>query len=83
MGTKKIILLAVAVAAAALAGYWYVTPQARPSWLGDRLPVADHAEVRLYRWRDASGQWQVSDQPPPDGVPYEIVSYRHDTNVLE
>ncbi len=78
---KKLVLLA-ALAAAALAGYWYFEPQSRPSWLSDRLPVAPGAEVKLYRWQNEQGQWQVSDAPPPDGIDYEVVSYRHDTNVM-
>ncbi len=36
----------------------------------------------IYKWLDARGQWQVSDQPPPAGVEYEILQYRKDANVL-
>ena len=82
MRANRTIVLLLAVAAAALTGYWYFNPQARPPWLSDRLPVAGSAEVTLYRWRTPEGQWQVSDTPPPEGTRYETVSLRHDTNVL-
>ena len=37
---------------------------------------------RAYRWRDAHGQWQLSDQPPPKGIKYEVVEYNKNTNVI-
>lgn len=36
----------------------------------------------LYRWRDTDGTLHITDEPPGSGVPYETVTYRHDTNVL-
>lgn len=33
----------------------------------------EDARAVLYRWRDANGVRQVTDHPPPDGVPYEKV----------
>jgi len=66
--------------------WWYFQPSARPalvsSLLGDVLPVAPSATTTLYRWQDENGEWVVSDRPPPDGVAYEEVRYREDTNVL-
>jgi hypothetical protein len=38
--------------------------------------------ARLYKWRDASGNWQISDQLPPEGIGYEMLEYREDVNVL-
>ena len=38
--------------------------------------------ARLFKWRDASGNWQITDQPPPQGVDYEKLEYRQDVNVL-
>ena len=37
--------------------------------------------TRLYKWRDATGLWQITDQPPPDTA-YETLEYREDVNVL-
>lgn len=67
---------------AGAAGYWYFNPQERPTWVTRQLPVAPSAEVALYRWKDDAGEWVVSDEKPPDGVAFERVSYRHDTNVM-
>jgi hypothetical protein len=36
----------------------------------------------LFKWRDASGNWQITDQLPPEGVDYEKLEYREDVNVL-
>jgi len=38
--------------------------------------------TRLYKWRDASGNWQITDQLPPQGIDYEKLEYREDVNVL-
>jgi len=38
--------------------------------------------ARLYKWRDASGNWQITDHLPPEGVDYEKLEYREDVNVL-
>ncbi|MDZ7663507.1 DUF4124 domain-containing protein [Thiohalophilus sp.] len=47
----------------------------------DKLTGADQSH-RLYRWQDAEGQWQVTDQPPPVGTAYETLQYDPDTNVI-
>jgi hypothetical protein len=36
----------------------------------------------LYRWKNASGQWQITDQPPAAGIAYETVQYDRNTNVV-
>ena len=38
--------------------------------------------TRVYKWRDAEGQWQISDQPPPLEIDYETLEYHPDLNVL-
>ena len=38
--------------------------------------------VTLYKWQDKQGVWQYTQDPPPDGVPYEKVEARSDVNVL-
>ena len=79
MKTVTLLVLAGGIAAA---GYWYFNPQDRPGWVSDRLPVAPSASVQLYRWKNDQGEWTVSDSPPADGTPYEVVEYRHDENVM-
>ncbi len=36
----------------------------------------------LYKWRDAKGQWQITDTPPTGGIPYETLNYHKDANVI-
>ena len=38
--------------------------------------------AHLFKWRDASGNWQITDRLPPEGVDYEKLEYREDVNVL-
>ncbi|MDX1571078.1 MAG: DUF4124 domain-containing protein [Xanthomonadales bacterium] len=77
-----LMLAAILIAGAGLAVHWYFKPAQRPGWVADYVPTDPAAEVILYRWKDEAGQWVLSSEPPPAGVEYEEVSYRHDTNVL-
>jgi len=36
----------------------------------------------LYKWRNAQGVWQYTQDPPADGVTYEKIETRSDVNVL-
>ena len=38
--------------------------------------------AQLYKWQNASGEWQITDQLPPAGTDYETLNYREDVNVL-
>ncbi len=38
--------------------------------------------TRLYKWRDAEGTWQITDQPPPVDIDYETLDFHQDANVL-
>lgn len=76
------LALLLAVAAALAAAWWYWLPD----WLPDDLRrdnprAADYAPA-LYTWRDAQGRIQLTDQPPPEGVPFERVRIAPDTNIL-
>jgi hypothetical protein len=44
--------------------------------------IAPKNTARLYKWRDAAGNWQITDRLPPDGIAYEKLEYRDDVNVL-
>ncbi len=46
-------------------------------------PLAPPATVtQTYKWRGADGGWNITSDPPPQGVEYEVVTVRSDTNVL-
>ena len=36
----------------------------------------------VYKWQNSRGEWQLTDQLPPEGVDYETLDYREDVNVL-
>lgn len=38
--------------------------------------------TRVYKWRDANGVWQISDEPPPEGTEFEKLEYVNDANVV-
>ena len=40
------------------------------------------AVTTVYKWRDATGSWQLTDRPPPAGTPYETVQARGARNVI-
>jgi Domain of unknown function (DUF4124) len=44
--------------------------------------LAPKKTARLFKWRDARGNWQITDQLPPEGIDYEMLEYREDVNVL-
>lgn len=71
------------VAILALSGWawWYYAPDSLPEPLRKQLPVSKNANPVLYKWRDAQGRWQVTDQAPTDR-PYETVLVDPNTNVL-
>ena len=74
-----LILLAMGVAAAV---YLYTHPE---DWKRVRreLPIIGSDDVtRAYKWRDAQGRWQVTDQPPTGGLAFEVLEFSDDVNVL-
>ena len=38
--------------------------------------------TRVYKWRNARGEWQLTGQPPAEDIEYEKLEYREDVNVL-
>jgi hypothetical protein len=38
--------------------------------------------TRVYKWRNARGEWQLTGQPPAAAIEYERLEYREDVNVL-
>ncbi len=72
---------ALAVLAAVAAWVWYQRPDLLPEGLQRQNPQSERYAPVVYRWKDAQGRTQVSDQPPSDR-PYETVQVDPDTNVV-
>ncbi len=76
------LLVAAMLLAAAAAGAWWLLGRPRDlAQAAARAGLAPGSSV-VYRWRGPDGTVHVSDRPPPPGVPYERLEYRHDVNVL-
>jgi len=92
-----IIILIVLVGAAALSGLNPSAEQSTnplikglatvQSWFREapipKLPGTDNSETSVYKWRDSSGEWHFSNQPPPAGVASSVKIYRSDINITQ
>lgn len=74
-------LLAVLVLAALAAGYLFWHPELRRDWFEGTL-LAPSPVTAVYKWRDDSGAWQITSEPPPAGITYERLEYHRDTNIM-
>lgn len=43
----------------------------------------DPNSIKVYKWQDASGTWQFSNEPPPEGVARSVKVYRTDANITQ
>jgi len=74
----------LALLALAAAAWWYYAPQSLPAALRQAAPASPNARSAtptLYKWRDARGRLNVTDEPPKDRA-YEAVQYDPNTNVV-
>ena len=77
---KTVLFVLVILAVAGV--YLYMNPEIWNKWVKG-TPLAPAPTVtQMYKWRDANGQWQISDRTPDAGVKYEVMKYRSDTNVV-
>jgi hypothetical protein len=74
-----IVLLGAVVGAGV---YYYLYPEELPAWAAKTSIGRDMQTATVYKWQDASGNWHVSDQPPPEGTDYKAEKYSRDTNVV-
>ena len=81
-------MLVVVVLAAVAAGAYYVyrNPAVVTS-LVEGTPLESTLRdalgtTRAYKWRDADGNWHITDEPPPEGTKFEKLEYQNDANVV-
>lgn len=82
----KVLLVIVLVAVAAGAYYIYrnptiVSPLVEGTPL-ERTVRETLGTTRVYKWRDAKGIVQITDEPPPEGTKFEKLEYQNDANVV-
>ncbi|MCI0399793.1 MAG: DUF4124 domain-containing protein [Gammaproteobacteria bacterium] len=84
----KLVIVMVLLAGIVVA-YLYFHPELADHWLRQTKETLNSAPnvgrpetTVLYKWKDKDGQWQISDQLPPPGTPFETLEYRHDLNIL-
>lgn len=81
-GWLKLVIVLLVLAGAGMGYLHLVNPELGRELLGD-TPMAPAASViTAYKWRDAQGNWQLTDRPPPDGTPYETVEADSSANIM-
>lgn len=85
---KPLLLIALLITIIGLALYFYLNPQSleeiqqRSHEISDSISGTEPKTAHIYKWRNSAGEWQITDFPPPEGIPYESKNYRSDENVL-
>jgi hypothetical protein len=79
---KKLVLTLIVLVAAGVVFVRYFPERAASFVAG--TPLKDYAATSkpVYQWRDEKGRWQATDEPPADGVPYEVKRYALDANLV-
>lgn len=68
--------------AAVVGGYLFFHPEMWKEWVKGTSLEPPPQITTTYKWRDANGQWQVSDHPPKGDTPYETMIFNSDTNIM-
>jgi hypothetical protein len=78
----RVVVVFILVAVIVLGGYFYLNPGNAPSWLSGLFGQTPPQVTTVYKWRDAKGNWQITDQPPTDGIPFDTLDYHRNENVV-
>jgi len=80
---KKFLFILAAILTAVV---WYVyhDPQLSREVTKEvnQLIPNQQQTTTVYKWRDKTGRWQITDHPPPAGISYETLKYQNDTNLM-
>jgi hypothetical protein len=75
-------LLVISIILAVAAGYLFLHPEIWQEWVKGTPLEPPPTVTKMYKWRDTSGQWQLTDRQPDSGIKYEILIYNSDTNIV-
>ncbi len=78
---KGALWLVIGLAALAFA-VWTWMPQFLPLELRRMNPNSPDYAPWIYKWTDAQGRVQLTDTPPPEGVPFERIRLDPEQNVV-
>ncbi len=81
-GWLKLVLVVVVLAGGAGGYLYFVDPRLGRELLGGTPMAPPPAVTTAYKWRDAKGNWHLTDRPPPQGTPYETVEAHGDANIM-
>lgn len=62
--------------------YIYLNPELKSQLLNQTSSLGKSSTVQAYKWRNARGEWQITDTLPPEGVAYELLEHHSNENVL-
>ena len=77
---KFTIILLTALSGAG--AYLYFSPDVWRPWVKDTPLEPAPTKTQVYKWQDASGQWQITDRPPTGEIPYQNLEYTSDANIV-
>lgn len=81
-GALKSALIVLALIAGAAWAVWRWFPEWLPEDIRRSNPHSPDYAPWLYRWKDAAGRVQITDTPPPEGVPFERIRLDPEQNVI-
>lgn len=81
-GWLKFALLLAVAAAGGLGYVYFVDPELGREVLRGTPMAPPPAVTTAYKWRDASGNWQLTDRPPAPDIAYETLEAPHDANIM-
>ena len=80
--SKPLLLVIIGGLLLGVGAYVYLDPTMRAELKTQTRELMPSSSTTLYKWQDADGRWHVEDSPPPAGVPFEVLDYRHDANLI-
>lgn len=80
--SKPLLLVILGGLSLGIGAYVYLDPTLRAELKTQTRELMPSSSTTLYKWQDANGRWHVEDSPPPTGVAFEVLDYRHDANVV-
>lgn len=79
----KLKLLIILTVIATIAYYVYQDPKLNQKFFNKIHQIAPELnQSTLYKWKNARGEWQITDKPPAKGIPFSTISTQDQVNVI-